>query len=240
MSDAAGWLVLHAAVDEARGVLGARLVGAYALGSLVHGGFAPEVSDVDGLLVLDRCDEAAAETIRAVVGRWRAQRLSLFWGDWATFGAPPESARLPPIVRRDLLDHGVAVFGGAVADGLPRPSDDELVVETAEFAARWGVPDPAALRDASRRDVTKMVLFPVRFLATVHAGLAGSNAEAVRWYVASGGAHAPLAAAALRWRTEEVDDPGLLDGLPALYEEALAALRAHPAVPDDVKASLRA
>jgi hypothetical protein len=239
MSDDAGWTVLRAAVDEARTALGDRLVAAYALGSLVHGGFAPDVSDVDGLLVLDRVDGDAAAAIEAVVARHRAARLSLFWGDWATFGAPPETARLPPIVRRDLLDFGVAVCGEAVPEGLPRPSDDELVVETAEFAAARGVPDPAALRGASRRDVTKMVLFPVRFLATVHAGLAGSNAEAVEWYAGSGGAHAPLAAAALRWRTAEIDDPDLLADLPALYAEAFAALRAHPAVPDDLKARLR-
>ncbi|WP_051221727.1 hypothetical protein [Conexibacter woesei] len=243
MSDAAGWAVLRTAVAEARTALGDRLVAAYALGSLVHGGFAPDVSDVDGLLVLDRADAAAAAAIEAVVARHRDQRLSLFWGDWATFGAPPEAARLPPIVRRDLLDCGVAVFGDAPPAGLPRPTGDDLVRETAAFAADWlerhgGVPDPDALLAAGRRETTKMVLFPVRFLATTHAGLAGSNGEAVEWYVNAGGPHARLAAAALRWRTSEIDDPALLTDLPALYAEALDALRAHPAVPDDVKARL--
>lgn len=253
MSDEVGWAVLRAAVAEVREALGARVVGAYALGSLVHGGFAPEVSDVDGLVVVDRMDAAAATAIRRVVADFRAappdgvdaalaERLSLFWGDWATFGAPVEGTRLPPIVRRDLLDHGVSLFGGAVPDGLPRPAEDELVVETAQFAAKWlakrGVPEAETLRDASRREVTKMVLFPVRFLATVRAGLAGSNGEAVEWYVGSGGAYAALAAAALRWRTEPIDDPALLDDLPALYAEAHAALRAHPAVPAALKAQL--
>ena len=243
MSDDAGWTVLRAAVGEARDALGERLVAAYALGSLVHGGFAPDVSDIDGLLILDRTDGAAATAIEAVVARHREARLSLFWGDWATFGAPPEAARLPPIVRRDLLDSGVAVFGDAPPEGLPRPTDDDLVRETAAFAAGWlerhgGVPDPDALLAAGRRETTKMVLFPVRFLATTRAGLAGSNGEAVEWYIDSGGAHAPLAAAALRWRTAEIDDPALLADLPALYAEALAALRAHPAVPDDVRTRL--
>lgn len=242
MSDDAGWTVLRAAVDEARDALGDRLVAAYALGSLVHGGFAPDVSDIDGLLVLEHTDAVAATAIEAVVARHRAARLSLFWGDWATFGDPPEAARLPPIVRRDLLDAGVAVLGDAPPEGLPRPTDDDLVRETAEFAAGWlerkGIPDPDALLAAGRRETTKMVLFPVRFLATTHAGLAGSNGEAVEWYINSGGPHAPLAAAALRWRTSEIDDPALLTDLPALYAEALAALRAHPAVPDAVKARL--
>ena len=93
----------------------------------------------------------AAERARA-----SAARLSLFWGDWATFADPPEAARLPPIVRRDLLDCGVAVLGGAPPDGLPRPTDDDLVRETAAFAAGWlernrGVPDPDALLAAGRR-----------------------------------------------------------------------------------------
>ena len=70
-----------------------------------------------------------------------------------------------------------------------------------------------------------MVLFPVRFLATIHAGLAGSNDEAVAWYVDAGRPHAALAAAALRWRTEPIADRAeaerLLAQLPALYDEAL-------------------
>jgi hypothetical protein len=243
MSDEAGWDVLRAAVAEVRAALGDRVVAAYALGSLVHGGFAPDVSDIDGLVVLDRVDQDAAAAIEAVVARHRDERLSFFWGDWATFGAPSADARLPPIVRRDLLDSGVAVHGAAPPDGLPRPTDDDLVRETAEFAAGWlarhgGVPDAAQLLAAGRRETTKMVLFPIRFLATTHAGLAGSNGEAVEWYINSGGAYNKLASAALRWRTEEIDDPGLLADLPALYAEALAALRAHPAVPDDVKARL--
>jgi hypothetical protein len=245
MSDeAAAWDVLRSAIAEVREALGDRVVAAYALGSLVHGGFAPDVSDIDGLVILDRVDDAAAAAIGAVVGRWRAERVSLFWGDWATFADPPEASRLPPIVRRDLLDHGVAVLGDPPPAGLARPTHDDLIRETAEFAAGWlardGVPDPETLLAAGRRETTKMVLFPVRFLATIHAGLAGSNDEAVAWYTTNNGAHAPLASAALRWRTAEIDDPALLADLPALYAEALAALRTHPAVPGDVRARLPA
>jgi hypothetical protein len=70
------------------------------------------------------------------------------------------------------------------------------------------------------------VLFPVRFLATAHAGLAGSNDEAVAWYLADGRPHAELAAAALAWRTAPVDDPEaavalVAAHLPGLYAEVL-------------------
>ena len=156
-----------------------------------------------------------------------------FWGDWASFGAPGDSARLPPIVRRDLLDTGVAVHGAPPPPGLPHPTRDDLVAETAAFARDWlereGIPAPAALLAAGRRRTTKMVLFPVRFLATIEAGLAGSNAEAVAWYVDAGRPYAALATAALCWRTEPIADPAeaerLLADLPALYDEALTALR---------------
>jgi hypothetical protein len=239
MSDDAGWAVLREAVDRAREALGGRLVAAYAVGSLTHGGFAPDVSDVDGVLIVGRCDAAAADAIRGVrVDGELGARLSLFWGDWPTFGAPPETARLPPIVRLDLLRHGVALLGGPPPDGLHPPSPEELLAESAAFAADRlaSVPDPAALVAQGRRALTKTVLFPVRFLATACAGLAGSNDEAVAWYVGAGRPHAALAAAALRWRTAPVGDEAAATALvaahlPGLYAETIDTYRSHPDVP---------
>ena len=49
-----GRAVLMEAVRAYRGALGSRLVAAYGLGSLAHGGFSPQVSDVDLCLVLGR------------------------------------------------------------------------------------------------------------------------------------------------------------------------------------------
>jgi hypothetical protein len=237
VSDAAGWAVLREAVERARAALGGRLVGAYAVGSLTHGGFAPDVSDVDGVLVVDRCDATAADAIRGVrVDGELGARLSLFWGDWATFGAPPDTARLPPIVRLDLLRHGVALLGDPPPAGLPVPGDAALIAESAASAAERlaAVPDAAALVAQGRRALTKTVLFPVRFLATAHAGLAGSNDEAVAWYVAARRPHAALASAALRWRTEPLEDPGaatrlVAAHLPGLYAETLVTYEDHPA-----------
>jgi predicted nucleotidyltransferase len=47
-----GQAVLAEAVSAYRQALGERLVAAYALGSLAHGGFSPLVSDVDLCVVL--------------------------------------------------------------------------------------------------------------------------------------------------------------------------------------------
>jgi hypothetical protein len=178
VGEVAGWAVLRAAVDQARAALGERLVAAYAVGSLTHGGFAPDVSDVDGVVIVDRCDATVAEAVRGIrVDGDLGARLSLFWGDWATFDAPPDTVRLPPIVRLDLLRFGVAVHGDAPPAGLPEPTHEELLAESAAFAADRlaTVPDAAALVAQGRRPLTKTVLFPVRFLATACAGLAGSN-----------------------------------------------------------------
>jgi hypothetical protein len=254
--DAAGWAVLTAAVERARAVLGERLAGAYAVGSLVHGGFAEDVSDVDGVLIVDRCDTGIAAAVDEIVAATRAgdgaglaDRLSLFWGDWATFGAPPDTARLPPIVRLDLLADGVVLHGAPPPAGLPRPTPDDLIRESAAFAAgrleREPLPRAAALLAAGRRPLTKTVLFPVRFLATACAGLTGSNEAAVAWYVADGRPHAQLARAALGWRTEAIADEAaaerLLEAhLRGLYAEALDGLAAHAAVAPAVRARLDA
>ncbi|MGH8141431.1 MAG: hypothetical protein ACREU2_02755 [Steroidobacteraceae bacterium] len=39
------WEVMHAGLEQAVAALGDRIVAAYAIGSLAHGGFAPAVSD---------------------------------------------------------------------------------------------------------------------------------------------------------------------------------------------------
>jgi hypothetical protein len=110
------------------------------------------------------------------------------------------------------------------------PTHEELVLDGARFALRWydrarldTLRDPAALAAADARTVTKNVLFPVRFLATLHTGRAGSNADAVRWYVEERrGPASPLVAAAARWRDEGVGPDAadlLAEHLPTLHGE---------------------
>ena len=64
ISAAQGEAVLAEAVSASRHALGPRLVAAYALGSLAHGGFSPLVSDVDlGLILADPLMETDEATI---------------------------------------------------------------------------------------------------------------------------------------------------------------------------------
>ena len=93
-----GRAVLMEAVRAYRGALGSRLVAAYGLGSLAHGGFSPQVSDVDLCLVLaDPLDPGDEETVRGVAETVRSggtplhARLSVFWASPSTLrgGASP-------------------------------------------------------------------------------------------------------------------------------------------------------
>jgi hypothetical protein len=234
-----GWRVARVACEHASAALEARLISVYAIGSLAHGGFAPAVSDVDVAVLVDRWHESLPAIISAVVesssgslGPGLADRLSIFYGDWETFGSPPEAARLGAIDRLDLMEHGVLMHGvdRRAQDGV-RPTRDELVAETAAFLSSWENQQrgPDELIAAGARVLTKNVLFPVRFLYTRATGRAGANQDAVDWYHDQGGPHAALAQAALNWRSENVDAAaarGLLERhLEGLYAECRQAFR---------------
>jgi hypothetical protein len=155
------------------------------------------------------------------------QRLSVFWGTPATLRGRAAGGRFPPLDRLDLLEHGRLLTGQDARDGVPRPGPEELLVAGAEFAlaslggagtlrhrladlARRGpdrddavaeVRDPARLVARGPRRLTKVVLFPVRFLFTAATGRVGTNAAAAEHYLADGGAPAAgLVEAAMTWR----------------------------------------
>jgi hypothetical protein len=226
------------ACQRASDAFGARLISVYAIGSLAHGGFALAVSDIDVAVLVDLCDESVPPLIGAVVtssqqqlGPGLADRLSIFYGDWESFGVPPQTARLGVIDRLDLIEHGVLMHGvDDRAHRGVRPTRDELVAETADFLSYWETQrrEPGELIAAGARVLTKNVLFPVRFLYTHATGRAGANQDAVAWYREHGGPHADLARAALDWRSGDVDPivaRGLLERhLDALYAECRQAL----------------
>jgi len=188
------------------------------------------------------------------------ERLSVFWGTPATLGGQRRGGRFPPLDRLDLLEYGRLLSGTDVRSVTARPGRTELLVAGAEFAlghlgGATGVPDrfrgwarlgprddalteirtPSRLVARGPRRVTKIVLFPVRFLFTAETGQVGTNTRAAEHYLASPDAPATaLVAAALAWRLE-----------PPADEEA-AALLGRELVPlyvqyvDDHIARLRA
>ncbi len=233
--------ILSEAVDAYRAALGDRLVAAYALGSLAHGGFNALVSDVDlGLILADPVEEQDADTIHAIAeaqkstGSALAERLSVFWGTPTTLRGDGEGGRFPPLDRLDLIENGRLLAGVDARTGLVRPTAEELLITGAEFAlnflagirsdststpARLGsmrparqeaieeVRDPSLLLARGVRRVTKLVLFPVRFMFTAATGRVGTNDEAVGWYLAAADVPAKsLVRDALAWRSAAPED----------------------------------
>lgn len=139
-----GETVLAEAVAAYQAALGSRLVAAYALGSLAHGGFSPLVSDVDlGLVLADPPEPGDPDRIAAVAEAVKAggsalhQRLSVFWATPGILRGERAGGRFPPLDRLDLVENGRLLAGTDVRPGLGSaavPSGDELLVAGADFA----------------------------------------------------------------------------------------------------------
>jgi hypothetical protein len=252
-----GEAVLARAVAAYRAALDSRLIAAYALGSLAHGGFSPLVSDVDiGLVLQDPLRAKDRGTIHSVARSVRAggsaldERLSVFWGTPSTLGGQRRGGRFPPLDRLDLLDYGRLLIGQDARSGVARPGQTELLVAGAEFALGYlggtrNVPHrlrdwtllrfrhdnalaevraPSRLVSRGPRRLTKVVLFPVRFLFTAQTGQVGTNTLAAAHYL--GRADAPattLVTAALAWRLSPPAD----DEATALLSQELIPLYLH-------------
>jgi len=255
-----GETVLGEAVEAYRAALGDRLLAAYALGSLAHGGFSELVSDIDlGLILSDPPQARDPDAIQQVAESERRkgsplhERLSVFWGTPATLAGEQEGGRFPPLDRLDLLENGRLLAGTDDArTRVRRPSTQELVITGAEFAldhlaavrpppgddgdqlgsiradgseAFEQIRSAELLAAQGVRQVTKLVLFPVRFMYTAATGHVGTNADAVAHYLERPATPSPkLVEAALAWRTAPPSEPAavveLLDAqLVPLYLE---------------------
>src|SRR5713101_1433043 len=129
-----GGRVLAEAVEAYRVALGDRLLAAYALGSLAHGGFSELVSDIDlGLIVSDPPLLAEGSMIQVVADAEKSkgsalhEQLSVFWGTPATLRGEREGGRFPALDRLDLIENGRLLAGTDEARfGLPHPGVREL------------------------------------------------------------------------------------------------------------------
>ena len=212
----AGEPVLEATVAQARDVWGERLVAAYALGSLAHGGFSIHVSDADVALVLrdplQPDDASGADRLLSLVKEANtplADRLSLFWGSPETLAGRTSGGRFPPADRQDLKDFGRLLAGRDLRSQLVRPSFNELIADGAELALEKlshlaviaKLKEPRALAACGATKLTKWLLFPVRLIFTARTGNVGGVDLAVEHFCGTtGGPAAELARAALGWR----------------------------------------
>jgi hypothetical protein len=171
---------------------------------------------------------AVADAERAQGSALR-ERLSVFWGTPATLRGERAGGRFPALDRLDLLENGRLLSGREARAGLSRPSSGELLIAGSQFALDFlagvrggGAPadqrlgslraagehadeeirSPEMLLAHGVRHLTKLVLFPVRFLFTAATGHVGTNDAAVAHYLHTDDAPGrPLVAAALAWRT---------------------------------------
>ena len=222
-----GNAVLHAALCRVQAMFGGRLVAAYALGSLAHGGFSSHVSDVDlGLVLADPLGAADAEAIASlnagvkVTGLPLADRLSLFWGSPESLAGVTEGGRYPPVDCLDLIENGRLLAGRDIRAMVKRPTTVSMVLSAAAMSLKnMATPqvvaelrEPAGLIRAGVRPLTKRVLFPVRFLYTARTGCVGTNDAAVEHLLSvEGGPAADLARQAYAWRSAPyaAEDPGV-------------------------------
>ena len=257
-----GWSVIDVAVRSAQARLGERLLSAYAIGSLAHGGFSRAVSDIDlALLTDERRDRDMTAVVAAVAadvagsGLALGNRLSVFHAPWDRFADPPGDARFPPIDRHDLMHYGRLVAGRDLRDVYGRsPGAAEIREQAVDSALRRVT--PRQLRIELRRlarggitvhDASKTVLWPARLQHVCDTGRATGNGPAVEHYLALADArHRALVADALDWRNRgAVTDPQAArrrigDEIGDLHAEVLARVSRRPDVPRRDEIALRA
>ena len=223
--------VLRDVVRVASDALGDRLIAAYAMGSLAHGGFSPSVSDVDvGLILADPIQGSDADALIGVAENVRSigsplhERVSVFWCTTASFAGRAAGGRFPPLDRLCLLEHGRLLKGNDVRSGLTAPTQTELLVAGARFALDLLADDvvacarqPGRFVEGGIRWTTKLVLFPARFVLTAQTGQEGTNKAAVQYYSElSGAPGTALVRAAFDWRT---NPPAVEDALAMLADD---------------------
>ena len=165
--------------------LGPCLVEAYKVGSLAHGGFSQDYSDIDIGFLLN-CAEpppAMAELIASAksLDPDYGKKLSVFWGN-------PEFSwgRLPVIDRVDLLDHGVPLLYGRRAD-FRRPSKEEIHQEQLESIERsWhsrlsDLSQLTRLESQDRKPYIRAILYAARLIYTWDNLTVGSNDQAAQY-----------------------------------------------------------
>ncbi|MBT2765877.1 hypothetical protein J7E85_32725 [Paenibacillus sp. ISL-20] len=196
------------ALDEVKKAYGQRLQASYLLGSLVHGGFSPGISDIDVSFILKGDEITPADwdtfdTIRQTVRETTkyGNKLSLFWSSLnilttrVASGAVPtwtrENGVFPPYDVLDLIQNGLFLDGEDVRDRLKRPTVDDLYVNNVEFLLsilpteekQRSIMDKSYYSQLDDRDTSKLILLPSRLQYTLFTGKVGNNEDAALHYM---------------------------------------------------------
>ena len=199
-----------------------RCIAIYIMGSLARGGFRERVSDIDmGIILageLEKQDGDRIENIQNSVMKKHplvSNHLSIFWGTVESLNGTASADRYPPFDRLDLIDHGRLLTGRDIREKLVRPSRKELEMASAEFALGF-LGDETRIKDFRNPSrivengvlyITKIVLFPPRFIYLAETGLVAGNDDSVNFYTGKyTGRGAKLVGCAFDWRMNGLPD----------------------------------
>ena len=199
-----------------------RCTAIYIMGSLARGGFSERVSDIDiGIILagdLETQDVDRMDNIQKSVMEKHplvSNHLSIFWGTVDSLNGADSTDRYPPFDRLDLIDHGLLLAGTDIRDKLVRPSRKELEIASAKFALGFlgdqtrinDLRDPSQFVEKGVLYVTKIVLFPPRFIYLAETGHVAGNEESAKFYVTrNNGMDAELVRCAFAWRMNGLPD----------------------------------
>ena len=201
---------LRARGRDVGGGAGKKLAGVYLIGSLAHGGYSADHSDIDMALITE--SPPASADFDMVNGRSAtccpvlAAKVSLFGPTLVSAG------RFPPLDRVDYLDHRIVLLEHRQVSP-ERPTLDEIrTYLKADPLRNWSsevtrlssLPDLAA-RD--RKSYLRALLYPARFLYSWETGKVASNDDAVAYITERKlfGTEAELLTHALACRIADVD-----------------------------------
>ena len=211
--------------------LGERLIGAYLIGSLAHGGFSRRYSDIDvGLITKSALDTATLTTLRGLAAECDAtlsQKLSVFWADRGfTVG------RLPPLDLIDYLDHAVVLTERERV--LPvRPTLEEIhgylsgapFTNWTEDAQRFA--GMSTLAPGDHKLFIRTLLYPARLVYSWSTGLMGSNDDAVAFTRKHPpkGMNTDILTSALKYRQAAADPDALFPARGMLADQIKSCLQ---------------
>ncbi len=161
--------------------LGHNLAGVYMIGSLAHGGFSEQYSDIDlAVIVRNSVLDLAGviEKCRLLDRSW-GPRLSVFWGDARFAGG-----RFPILDQVDFCDHRIVVVEHekppSLRPGLPQVRAyllghpiDYWREKTEYFSTVH------ELRREDEKEFVRCLLYPARLVYTWTTGALTSNDDAV-------------------------------------------------------------
>ena len=208
-----------------------KLLGAYLIGSLAHGGYSRRYSDIDmALTTVAGFAPTAIDGMRvaaSAISPRLAPSLSLFWTD-RHFAA----GRFPLLDRLDYLDHAVALIERERVRPA-RPTLDEIrsylrgapFHNWAENARRFASCDVLDPKD--HKSYLRALLYPARFVYSWILGCVTSNDEAVAFLRerAPHGLDIELITHALQCRRAESDPVALFSARKVLLSHIEACAR---------------